>query len=201
MNTRHNILLSATALVLCLGCDDNKATTKPAPEAASKSAASAATKARSAKEAKPQAAATKTAKVRQVPSKEWIPKVGPKLPPGATVAHKVFEGWPKEKSLFVITKEKDQYKARVFDDRVYPTVSWGISGAKAKSINAVSFFDADGDGNPDAVVVATFDDKGANKTFNGMFKWTGTSIEPMQALADKVGVHDTIADIKKKLGK
>jgi len=191
----------AALMLVGLGCDEKKPGPDPAQTSTAKSTAT--TKATAAKSAQPATSAAATAApakaaVREVPAKEWTPKVGPKLPTGAVVAHKVFEGWPNEKSLFVVTKEKGGFKARVMDDRSYATGPFGLTGKEPHSVNAVSFFDVDGDGKTDAVIVATFGEKDDTAKYNALLKWTGTSLEQMTALEKKLGVQETIADIKKK---
>ena len=202
------------AALLCgaTACDDS---TKPTPEAEASAVAASAkakTKAKAKAKASAEAAASAkaataasakaaaAAKYREVPHDEWVSVVGPKLPRGATVAHKVFEGWPTEKALFVLTKNGNSFYARVFaDGKVYKQGPLAGPGLVGTSINAVSFFDADNDGKIDAGIVASYKQNNEVKNSNALLAWTTTSIERMTALEPKVAEENTIADMRKKL--
>jgi hypothetical protein len=143
---------------------------------------------------------------RAVPESEWKPLVGPRLRKGAVVIHTVFEGpiGPSPASLFIVTKEADGFHATVWaDGRGYRNGPLANNGAKPSKIPAVAFFDADGDGAMDALVMATYTPEGAASDVfdNVLLRWNGTTLVRMHALENGIGGLDSVAAVRGKLKK
>lgn len=141
---------------------------------------------------------------RAVPEAEWKPLIGPRLRVGSVVAHQVFEVplGPSARSLFVVTREADGFYATVWSDgRGYRNGPLANNGGKPSKIPAVSFFDADGDGTTDALVMATYTPQGASSDVfdNVLLRWNGTALVRMHNLENGIGGLESVAAIRAKL--
>ncbi len=147
-----------------------------------------------------------TSSFRSVPESEWKPTLGPRLRIGAVVVHEVFEGpfGPSLTSLFVVTREGDDFFATVWaDSRGYRNGPLANTGGTATKVPAVSFFDADGDGAFDALVMATYSPKGGGAEVfeNVLLKWKGTSLLRIPGLETDIARLTSVAAVKSKLKK
>lgn len=143
---------------------------------------------------------------RAVPEAEWKPLIGPRLRIGAFVAHQVFEGplGPSPKSLLVITREGVEFYATVWaDGHGYRSGPLANNGGKASRIPAVSFFDADGDGAEDALVLATYTPAGGGPDGfeNVLLKWKGSSLQRLVNLESTIARLESVAAVRAKLKK
>lgn len=141
---------------------------------------------------------------RAVPEAEWKPVLGPRLRIGAVVAHQVFEGpfGPSPKSMFVVTREGSDFYATVWaDGHGYRHGPLANNGGSASKIPAVSFFDADGDGAQDALVMATYTPAGGGQDGyeNVLLRWKGVSVFRLLALETGIARLESVAAIRAKL--
>ena len=142
---------------------------------------------------------------RAVPEAEWKPVIGPRLRIGAIVAHAVFVGpiGPSAQSLFVVTREADQFHATVWaDGRGYRNSPLANNGGVASKVPAVSFFDADGDGTTDALVMATYAPSGGggpDAYDNVLLRWNGTALVRMHNLEANIKGLESVAAVRAKL--
>lgn len=180
---------------LCVAgqCQDAPATSSPAPT-------------RSTVPAPPPPAPTPppTSAFREVPEAEWKPALGPRLRRGAVVAHAVFEGplGPSATTMFVVTREADQFHATVWvGGRGYRNSPLANNGGVATKIPAVSFFDADGDGKRDVLVMATYAPKGGGAAAyeNVLLRWNGTALVRMHNLESTITGLDSVAAVRAAL--
>lgn len=162
-----------------------------------------------AKPAPPQPTAAPTtqapsSQARAVPEAEWKPVIGPRLRIGAVVAHQVFEVpfGPAPGSLFVVTREGADFYATVWGNgHGYRNGPLANNGGKATKIPAVAFFDADGDGTSDALVLATYTPQGGGPEAhdNVLLRWNGTSLVRMHNLETGIAGLESVAAIRAKL--
>lgn len=143
---------------------------------------------------------------RAVPESEWKPVIGPRLRVGAVVSHQVFEGpfGPSPTSLFVVTREGNDFYATVWaDGHGYRNGPLANNGGKASKIPAVSFFDADGDGAADALVMATYTPQGGESDAfdNVLLRWKGTAVVRLHSLETGIGGLESVAAVRAKLKK
>lgn len=141
---------------------------------------------------------------RAVPESEWKPLLNSKQKPGAEVAHAVFEGpfGPSPKSMFVVTKEGDDFFATVWaDGKSYREGPLANNGSAALRIPAVSFFDADGDGAPEALVIAKYAPKGGGPEGydNVLLRWKNKGLVRMKDLEAQISSLESVGAIRAKL--
>jgi len=156
--------------------------------------------------AKPKAAGPTFAPVK---AEVYNPRLGPKMKAGSEIAHTVFEGpfGPSPKSLFAITKRKDAtFYVLVMgeDGKGWPAGPLAEPGvAHAHEVQAVSFFDADGNGTTDALVMATYISGRGGKAFNVnvLLKWTDLGMRRLLKLEPKIENLKSVAAVKKALGR
>jgi hypothetical protein len=141
---------------------------------------------------------------RPLVATDWVPRIGKRLRVGAKVAHQVFEGplGPSPRSIFVVTQEGEEFYATVWaDDHGYRAGPLANNGGRASKIPAVSFFDADGDGAMDALVMATYIPAagGPEHYDNVLLRWNGTALVRMVNLEPAIAGLESVAAIRAKL--
>jgi hypothetical protein len=136
-------------------------------------------------------------------------RLGPKLKAGSKVAHTIFEGpfGPSPRSLFAVTKRADETLYVVVmgeDGKAWPAGPLADPDAfQAHEVTAVSFFDADGDGTTDALVMATYSPLRAGKPFNinVLLTWTEQGMRRLLKLEPKIAHLASVADVKRALAR
>lgn len=145
----------------------------------------------------------------KVDTSVWQPRLGPKMKAGSTVVHDVFEGpfGPSPRSLFAVTRRPDDtFWIYVMGDdgKSWPAGPCAEPGLDlAHKIVAVSFFDADGDGSLDALVMATYHDHRGHGPYhkNILLKWTSLGLRRLLHLEPKIKNLDSVAAIRRTLGR
>lgn len=139
---------------------------------------------------------------------EALKRLGPKMKAGSKIVHKVFEGpfGPSPKSLFAVTQRKDaSFWVYVMGDDnkpwpagpgADPEITMGIK------VPAVAFFDANGDGTTDALVMQVVSAHRGKPIFNEniLLKWTDLGMRRLLNLEPKIKRLGSVAEVKKALG-
>jgi hypothetical protein len=135
-------------------------------------------------------------------------RLGPKMKSGTKIAHQVFEGpfGPSPKSLFAVAQLPDaSFWVYVMGDdgknwpagpMADPEVTMGME------VSAVSFFDANGDGTTDALLMAIYSSHRGKPIFNEnvLLKWTSKGMRRLLKLEPKIKRLKSVAEVKKALG-
>ncbi|MBW2455640.1 MAG: VCBS repeat-containing protein [Deltaproteobacteria bacterium] len=134
-------------------------------------------------------------------------RLGPKMKPGSKIAHHVFEGpfGPSPKSLFAVTKRTNGtfYVLVMGDDgKAWPAGPLADPELNtAAEVTAVSFFDANGDGTTDALVMATYHGPrgGKARNINVALKWTDQGMRRLLKLEPKIESLSSAAAVRQAL--
>ena len=146
---------------------------------------------------------------QSVEERAALGRLGPKMRPGAKLAHHVFEGpfGPSPKSLFAVVKRKEgTFFVLVMNDdgKAWPAGPLADPELNtAAGVTAVSFFDANGDGTTDALVMATYHGPrgGQARNVNVLLEWTDQGMRRLLKLEPKIESLTTVAAVKQKLGR
>ncbi len=142
---------------------------------------------------------------------EWVSRLGPKMKAGSHVAHTVYRGpfGPSPRSLFAVVKHDDEtYHAMIMGDdnkgwRAGPLAEPGID--MPDKVVAVSFFDADGDGTTDALVMARYTNPAGRVRItyykNALIKWTSMGPRRMLNIEGRIRSLESVAAVRKALGR
>ena len=124
------------------------------------------------------------------------------------MAHKVFEGpfGPSPRSLIAIIEREDEtYWVLVVgdDNKSWPAGPLAEPGIdRATKVPAISFFDADGNGTTDLLVMAEYTvGRGVVHYKNALLKWTPEGMRRLLKLEPSIYDLRSVADIKRKLGR
>jgi hypothetical protein len=136
----------------------------------------------------------------------WVKRLGPKMKAGSKMAHSVFEGpfGPSPKSLFAVTQRSDEslWVLVMGDDgKSWPAGPLHDVDQKGGKVEAVSFFDANGDGTTDALVVASYADGHGRYNKNVLLKWTDRGMRRLLKLEPKIEAFKSVAEVKRTLGR
>ncbi len=127
--------------------------------------------------------------------------------PGSKLAHPVFEGpfGPSPKSLFAVTRRGDgTFHVLVMGDdgKAWPAGPLADpDGNTAAAVPAVSFFDANGDGSTDALVMATYHGPAGGKArnLNVLLTWTDQGMRRLLKLEPKIESLTSVAEVSQAL--
>ena len=142
-----------------------------------------------------------------VDSAEWTPRLGPKMRPGSKVVHQVFAGpfAPSPQSLFSLQQRRDDTFWVVVmgdDNKSWPAGPLAEPKTyRADKIMAVSFFDADGDGKTNALVIARYIGPTKTEYFNVLLKWTDQGLRRLLKIEPTIAKLESVQAVRQKLGK
>lgn len=138
----------------------------------------------------------------------YIPRLGPKMKLGSKVAHQVFEGpfGPSGRSLIaVIQKEDSSFWVTVLgeDNKAWPAGPLADPEAEmGLRVPAVSFFDADGNGSTDMLVLAEYHLGPQRTQFkNALLKWTPQGLRRLLDLEPSIRDLSSVKSVRKALGR
>jgi hypothetical protein len=143
----------------------------------------------------------------KVDQSAWGPRLGPKMKAGSKVVHEVFEGpfGPSPKALFAVTQVADGslFVLVMGDDgKGWPAGPLYEVGYKAEKVRAVAFFDADGDGTTDALVMADYGGPRGNPMVqSALLRWTDQGLRRMLKLEPKLDGVESVAEARRRLGR
>lgn len=153
----------------------------------------------------PAAAPPPVAAFTAVDSNIWMPRLGPKMRQGSKAAHTVFEGpfGPSPKTLFAVLEYSNQQFFALLmgdDGKGWPAGPLHDDQLMAMKVLAVSFFDADGDGTTDALVVMrVHDSRGNETTRSALLRWTPLGMRRLLKLEPKIQGMGSAEAIRRKL--
>lgn len=140
-----------------------------------------------------------------VDSSVWMSRLGPKMKRGSKAAHTVFEGpfGPSPKTLFAVLENPNQQFFALLmgdDGKGWPAGPLHDDQLMAMKVLAVSFFDADGDGTTDALVVMrVHDSRGGETTSSALLRWTPLGMRRLLKLEPKIQGMASAEAIRRKL--